>query len=51
MKLKVFQGSDYNQLSKEIEDWKDTAYIFSVNTIYISELNDFLIFVYYDLRD
>jgi len=36
---------------EEIEEWKNKAYIFSVNTIYISELNDFLIFVYYDLRD
>lgn len=50
MELKVFQGNDYRKLAKEIEDWKETAYIFSVNTIYMEELKDFLIFVYYDVR-
>ena len=51
MKLKVFQGNDYNKLVKEIEDWKDVAYIFSVNTVYVEKLNDFLIFVYYEVRE
>ena len=50
MELKVFQGNDYNKLVKEIEDWKEVVYIFSVNTLYVEKLNDFLIFVYYAAR-
>lgn len=49
MKLKVFQGKNYKQLSKALEAWKECARIFSINTLYIEKENLFDIFVYYDL--
>lgn len=51
MKLKVFQGKNYKQLSESLDAWKECARIFSINTLYIEKENLFDIFVYYELID